>query len=301
MTPRHYIPTALLISACIVLLILPAPLEAQEAARLAAILGKSTISYDEAAVFVLEAAEQAVFDDPDDAFRFAKERNWLPKKAEPGAAARLNGVSFLLMNAFELKGGMFYRLAPNPHHAYRELVYQDVIQGDTDPAMTVSGEEFLFMIGQILTMKETTIVETTEEQIIIEESSTDEDTVIQKIPAVSFPNIMFLPNSAVLQDSEKIKLQEIVEVLKMIPGKKILVAGHTALADTETSQLRSSLERARAVASYLASLGIETNHEIIIRGFGAQKPIADNNTEEGMAENRRVEITILETAKGNEE
>jgi outer membrane protein OmpA-like peptidoglycan-associated protein len=55
-----------------------------------------------------------------------------------------------------------------------------------------------------------------------------------------------------------------------------------------------SIERAAAVADYLLSKNVRSADRVVIRGYGAEKPIADNSTQEGMSKNRRVEITILE-------
>jgi outer membrane protein OmpA-like peptidoglycan-associated protein len=55
-----------------------------------------------------------------------------------------------------------------------------------------------------------------------------------------------------------------------------------------------SIDRARTVADYLLSKNVRSADRIVIRGYGAEAPIADNSTEEGMRRNRRVEITILE-------
>ena len=256
---------------------LPASLEAQTAARLAAILDKPAVNYGEAAIFALEAAEQAFFTDPVEAFNYAKERKWLPKKAEAGGVARLDGISLLLVKAFEVKGGMFFRIAQNSHYAYRELVYMSIILGDTDPAMKVPGEEFLFMLGQLLDRKE--------DVVFITDTNAAE---------ARLSNVQFQANSTVLLESEKVKLRNIAEILKESPGTKILIAGHTALADSEGARQRTSLERAKAVADYLGSLGALTGKEVIIEGYGSDRPIADNGTQDGMAVNRRVEITILD-------
>jgi outer membrane protein OmpA-like peptidoglycan-associated protein len=58
--------------------------------------------------------------------------------------------------------------------------------------------------------------------------------------------------------------------------------------------MQLSTERAKAVTDYLLSKKVRTADRIVIRGYGAEKPVADNNTEEGRKKNRRVEITILE-------
>jgi outer membrane protein OmpA-like peptidoglycan-associated protein len=56
----------------------------------------------------------------------------------------------------------------------------------------------------------------------------------------------------------------------------------------------TSIERAQAVKNYFISQGLVADNDIYTRGFGAQRPVANNNTAEGMAKNRRIEITILE-------
>ena len=111
---------------------------------------------------------------------------------------------------------------------------------------------------------------------------------------IMLSNIQFLGDSAELLESEKVKLREIAEILKTIPDQKVMVAGHTALSGTEAGRNAVSLGRAQAVANYLISLGARGPDDIIAVGYGSERPIADNSTPEGMAANRRVEITILE-------
>jgi len=134
--------------------LLSAPLYAQTAAELEELLQIQTVSYGQAARFVLEAANAASLKDPERACAFAAEQRWLPQKAAAAQTARLDGVSLLLMRAFGIKGGLWYSLTKNPHYAYRELVYQDIIQDRADPAMTVSGEQLLFLINRLLSHQE---------------------------------------------------------------------------------------------------------------------------------------------------
>ena len=89
-------------------------------------------------------------------------------------------------------------------------------------------------------------------------------------------------------------LHEVAQILASIPGRKIQVAGHTALTGDDSGNFALSLERAQSVAVYLVSLGVRRPGEITTVGYGSDRPIADNATAEGMAINRRVEITILE-------
>lgn len=110
---------------------------------------------------------------------------------------------------------------------------------------------------------------------------------------ISLENIQFKADSAILQESEKIKIQGIAKILSEYPND-LLVSGHTALAGTEKERQELSEERADAVAQYLIKLGVRDQYHIFTQGFGAKVPIAPNNTEAGKAKNRRVEITILD-------
>jgi outer membrane protein OmpA-like peptidoglycan-associated protein len=210
------------------------------------------------------------------------------------------------MGAFDLKGGIFYSIAKNPHYAYRELVYKEVIQGRTDPGMLVSGEEFLFILSRVLSLvediegearrraaHEALAAEISKQLAGITDISVE---VIAEGVTIRFYDIQFNADSSVLAEPGKAKLREVTEALKTryIRGKRILVSGHTALAGVETERQRISLERAQAAASYLVELGFRRENQITVRGFGADRPLADNNTPEGMARNRRVEITILD-------
>jgi len=137
------------------LVLFSVPLFSQTAGRLETMLNEKELNWSQAAAFVLEAADVEVREasPPDPAFSFAAEQKWLPKNAVPGEAVRLNGVALLLMRSFGLNGGLFYELSKSPHHAYRELVYKNVIRGNADPDMPVSGQDLLFMVSRILSMR----------------------------------------------------------------------------------------------------------------------------------------------------
>ena len=110
---------------------------------------------------------------------------------------------------------------------------------------------------------------------------------------ISIENIQFKADSAVLEESEKRKLEKIAKILAMYPDNDLLVSGHTALAGSVYSRQQLSEQRAQAVASYLIELGVKDAYHIFSKGFGAEQPIAENSTEAGRSRNRRVEITIL--------
>ena len=132
------------------LFFIPVFLPAQTAAEIEVLLDTPALSYEQAARFVLRAADVTADISPAEAFHYAQEKNWLPKKAESNGQASLGGVSLLIMRSFDIKGGLFYSLFKNQHYAYRELVYKDVIQGRFDPGMAVSGDQLLFMVNRVL-------------------------------------------------------------------------------------------------------------------------------------------------------
>lgn len=111
---------------------------------------------------------------------------------------------------------------------------------------------------------------------------------------ITLEDIQFEPDSAILMQSERQKLDKIAEILKRYPDRDILIGGHTALAGTAEGRLFLSQERAAAAADYLITNGVRTADRIVVQGYGAERPLADNRTQEGMRKNRRVEITILE-------
>ncbi|MDR3020352.1 MAG: hypothetical protein LBU66_05560 [Treponema sp.] len=118
------------------------------------LLGTNAVTYAQAARFVLEASDVFITGDQDEAFRFAMEKNWLPKNAQSGKPARLDAVCLLLMRSFDMRGGMFYSIFKNSRYAYREMVYKNLIHGRIDPAMNVTGERLLFFTGSVLTYNE---------------------------------------------------------------------------------------------------------------------------------------------------
>jgi len=78
-------------------------------------------------------------------------------------------------------------------------------------------------------------------------------------------------------------------VMKDKPSMKVSVEGHTDSVGSEAYNRRLSERRARAVRDYMVENGISPSR-IATRGFGKSRPVASNETAEGRAQNRRVEI-----------
>lgn len=109
---------------------------------------------------------------------------------------------------------------------------------------------------------------------------------------LSIRDIKFAPDSAQILSGESERLDEIAEVLKMAPNAQLLVEGHTASVGKPAGEQKLSEQRAHKIAEELKARGVKAG-AFICRGFGGTKPVASNETNEGRAQNRRVEITIL--------
>jgi len=112
--------------------------------------------------------------------------------------------------------------------------------------------------------------------------------------SLSLEDIRFYADSDKLLPGEQEKLDRLAAILRRYPDRDIIVSGHAARWGESEYLLNLSHSRSRAVAKYFLDTGVRTADRMVIRGYGAERPIADNSTEEGMRKNRRVEITILE-------
>lgn len=103
----------------------------------------------------------------------------------------------------------------------------------------------------------------------------------------------FQYNSAELTMNAKTLLDGVAENLISHPQKNdIEVQGHTSSEGSNAYNLRLSQRRAQSVVDYLKMKGV--NNRLTARGYGETRPIADNSTEAGRAENRRVELIWIE-------
>lgn len=110
---------------------------------------------------------------------------------------------------------------------------------------------------------------------------------------LSLRDIRFIPDSDEVIPEERYRIDQIASVLKTIEGHQFLIEGHTASVGKASGEKELSLQRAQRIAKELISRGIPSGR-FICKGWGGTKPVADNTTDKGRAQNRRVEITILE-------
>ncbi|MDG5800014.1 OmpA family protein [Marinilabiliaceae bacterium ANBcel2] len=109
---------------------------------------------------------------------------------------------------------------------------------------------------------------------------------------ITLENIFFDVDSYQIQAESKVELDGLITFMVENDDVRIKIGGHTDnLGDAAYNQ-KLSENRAKAVYDYLISEGIDSDR-LEYEGYGMNKPIADNDTDEGRAKNRRTEITIL--------
>lgn len=102
----------------------------------------------------------------------------------------------------------------------------------------------------------------------------------------------FAPGSAELTEVHEPLLSKIERAISVYPGASLLVEGHTDSQGSDRLNLRLSQNRADAVLNYMIINMKVAPNRIAAKGYGASQPIANNQTEEGRAKNRRIDLLI---------
>ena len=109
---------------------------------------------------------------------------------------------------------------------------------------------------------------------------------------VRLNNLFFDFNKSVLKSESFAELDRLVALLRASPKMEVEISGHTDNVGNDGTNKTLSINRANAVREYVVSKDISAKRLKTI-GYGKTKPLAPNDTEEGRAQNRRVEFTIL--------
>ncbi len=125
------------------------------------------------------------------------------------------------------------------------------------------------------------------EQIPNTEVELQEDRVI-----VTMDNsILFAVNSSTVMPASQATLRQISDVMAKYQDTQILVKGHTDSSGAESYNQDLSVRRATVVKNYMIASGVP-EYRVTAMGFGESMPIASNDTPDGRAMNRRVEIEV---------
>lgn len=107
----------------------------------------------------------------------------------------------------------------------------------------------------------------------------------------SLNDILFNTNSAEMSERNRNIVKDFAQYLKTNIKLKVSIHGHTDNAGDPNKNLELSNQRAKAVYELLVSEGVAADR-LNYKGFGQNKPVSDNSTAEGMAQNRRTEFVV---------
>lgn len=108
----------------------------------------------------------------------------------------------------------------------------------------------------------------------------------------AYNSLLFETGKSTIRSASFPSLDKLADVFKSQPTWNLNLVGHTDSSGDNDFNLKLSKERALAVKTYLTGKGIEASR-MTAKGMGETFPIADNNTPEGRALNRRVEFRVV--------
>jgi outer membrane protein OmpA-like peptidoglycan-associated protein len=109
----------------------------------------------------------------------------------------------------------------------------------------------------------------------------------------NFDRLLFETGSATLKPESQEQLRNVAAILEAFPDVHVKIGGYTDNTGDSTANQRLSDSRAGSVMRELAAMGIEQDR-MESEGYGSQHPVANNNTEEGRQQNRRIAIRVTE-------
>ncbi len=114
---------------------------------------------------------------------------------------------------------------------------------------------------------------------------------------VNMSDVLFDTGKYTLKQPTQISLAKVAGILQAYPGLKLQVEGYTDSTGSPETNQKLSENRAGAVKDFLITQGVSINN-ISAAGFGEAKPVADNGTASGRAQNRRVQLVVSGDAIG---
>jgi outer membrane protein OmpA-like peptidoglycan-associated protein len=116
--------------------------------------------------------------------------------------------------------------------------------------------------------------------------------MVKKKEKFTFSNINFAAGKSDITPAIETALQPLLKVLLDNPEMKVEISGHTDAIGSKAKNLKLSQARADAVVAWLVTQNVKC--QMTAKGYGSAMPIASNKTRAGRAENRRIEINVVE-------
>jgi len=111
--------------------------------------------------------------------------------------------------------------------------------------------------------------------------------------SVVLKNVFYETDAYALKKESEIELNKVVQFLRVNPGIRIEISGHTDNVGEAAYNQVLSENRAKTVADYLIAASVHSDR-IVFKGYGMKNPVTSNDSEDGRAHNRRTELKIIE-------
>jgi len=121
----------------------------------------------------------------------------------------------------------------------------------------------------------------------------DPNTTVNTETWFDFDRLLFDTNAATLEPSSQEQLQNIANILKAYPNVQIRIGGYTDNQGDAAANLKLSQDRADNVMHELVVLGVDPSR-MDSKGYGEDHPVADNSTDAGRAQNRRISMRVTQ-------
>ncbi len=234
-------------------------------------------------------------------------------KGWSGRSSQVGGdkMRYIVLRNKTDKTGQWYTERRNVYEDYK-MLFSDINGGE--PLGVTTGMQIHIntqrtkspaegLIGDIYFSSETgdiAVTEAAKEQLIARKTviSAPRRKSIPKVPVISdFDkpdcvniSVQFETNSTSVEFLPESKAQSMTEYLVKYPKAKLTITGHTDNIGSDSYNMILSVRRAESVKKLLAEKYNVSEQSLVIQGAGASRPIADNGTSEGQAQNRRVTI-----------
>ena len=162
--------------------------------------------------------------------------------------------------------------------------YQIKIPKKKDYGVEVTAKDYLFFV---------TIANLSQKQVV--DSKIQSNFQLDKIDVgakMILNNIFFETNKATIKPESAAELERVAKLLKENPTIRLEISGHTDNVGSYRANQKLSEARAKSVVDYLVEQGVASSR-LEYKGYSFNQPVADNNTPEGRAKNRRVEFKVL--------
>ena len=187
--------------------------------------------------------------------------------------------------------GISVNLWKNPQKKVKDLEEEVLLQSETiksmDQALKAQEEAVRQAVEKPVIVRDTVIVTKIQHDTVMVDSNGKAHQIITTMHA----DPLFETTSDAIKPDYYPQLDAVVAWMNEHPDVGIIVEGHTDNVGGKDFNMNLSLRRAQSVKAYLVRHGIRPSL-ITIEGYGYTRPVADNSTPEGRAQNRRVEVRV---------